>query len=582
MDYKFEISRKIPDGLPARYLKDRKPAFSVFESIVTNRETSTGFATEAINVNTKKIRLLRYSKHPIEANEAVKLAEMVWRSGIAGARRLEVERHFGMNYDIRKCVDAITAALNDSTLRQEFELQEEHVHIAQHILDTLSSHNSTLIESESDISLMCLLVGGIIKRSRMNDSWNKSFYPGESYISFKNMPITIATPSIAASETIINKYLPKLNEILLSLGIIKYELTARIYKGRENYVCSKRLAAQIQSEQNASAKKQLEQIWVNGESDLAKIAGLKYRTKKRINVVGRCDAHSCPEYETCAYMNMMRFSQTTEYDFELCSHRYAISDIQRRKDGLRPLITNFQSLIVFDPQKFLLTARSAYGTTLTNAEITKVADRIGKLSFSKSEDRVKVMPLVELLTDKNSRLFKGLQKATSDPDDGDNEVIQRSMMNIDNDAARHIRKIKEMATELTALLDVRTRKPNDPLVKPVSKVQLRQITAKLNALIRTVTDLSVVTKNLYWYSSDGKTRELRSSQKDLGAILYADQWGKRIPTIFVSHPNSTNGDFSDMKRNLGVEALGYRLTAFIASELNNKNHSTGGHENVEQ
>jgi hypothetical protein len=216
---------------------------------------------------------------------------------------------------------------------------------------------------------------------------------------------------------------------------------------------------------------------------------------------------------------------------------------------------------------------------LTNAEIPKLADRIGKLVFSKSKDRAKVMPFVELLIDKNNRLFKGLQKATSDPDDGETS-IQRRMVNIDSDAARHIRKIQKMTAELSVLLDVRTRKPNDPLVKPVSRIQLRQVAAKLDTLIRVATDLSAVSKNMYWYSSNGDTYEMRSTPKDLNARLYADQWSKRIPTIFVSRAHSENDDFADMKRNLGVEALGYRLTEFCVPQPNNQNSLTGGYENV--
>ena len=243
----------------------------------------------------------------------------------------------------------------------------------------------------------------------------------------------------------------------------------------------------------------------------------------------------------------------------LCSHRYYISDVQRRKNGLRPLIANYQSLIVVEPFKFLQTARAVYGMALTSTEIDILTARIKKLSFRKSELKAKVIPYVELLIDKNIRLFKGLRKGVTVS--GDNEdVIERRMVNIDGDMSRHIRKIKEATTELSRLLDVKTTKPNDAPVKPESRIQLRQVIVGLDALMRTINDISAISNNTYWYKSSGDTQELRSTPKDLNARLYSDQWSKRIPTIFVSNNLSTDGDFTNIKRNLGLEPLGGRVT----------------------
>gem|GEM_PF-3491771 len=568
MDYEFEISREIPNGLPTRYLNGKIPSFTVFECVAADRETSSGFATEAINVNDGRTRILRYSKYPIDVSEVIKIAERIWGSGIAGARRLEVDRPFDMRFSIEKCTNALNAVLDDITLNQEFELHHE---AAKHILDTLYKHCSTLIENDAgtDVTLLYLLVGGIIKRSRINDLWSRGFYPGLSYTDYKNLPIAIATPSIAAGEAIINDYLPKLNAVLMELGVVKQKLKARLHKGRDNFICHKRLEAAIKNEQVASIREYLLEILENGIIDIGDTAGLDYRTKKRINVFGKCDAHSCSKYDCCCYMNMMKMSQIEEYDFILCSHRYYISDVQRRKNGLRPLIANYQSLVVVEPFKFLQTARAAYGTTLTNVEIPKLAERIRKLSFNKSELKAKVMPYIELLIDKNIRLFKGLRKGVTASGDSE-DIIERRMVNIDNDTARHIRKIKEATTELLRLLNVKSINTNDAPVKPESRIQLRQVIEGLDSLMRTINDISAISKNTYWCKSNGDTQELRSTPKDLNARLYADQWNKRIPTIFVSNSLSTDGDFTNIKRNLGLEPLGNRVTEFRIPTPNTK------------
>ena len=86
------------------------------------------------------------------------------------------------------------------------------------------------------------LVAAILaKRGRLNDFWNKGFYPKMSYVDMAQMPIVIATSSIALQKAILKEYIPALSEILMDYGIIKTPITAVLRKGREHYVCDRNL-----------------------------------------------------------------------------------------------------------------------------------------------------------------------------------------------------------------------------------------------------------------------------------------------------------------------------------------------------
>ncbi len=63
-----------------------------------------------------------------------------------------------------------------------------------------------------------------------------------------------------------------------------------------------------------------------------------------------------------------------------------------------------------------------------------------------------------------------------------------------------------------------------------------------------------------WLEIDKDNTRLCAIPKDLGERLWNDQWSKGISTILTSGTLSAAGDFSHIKRTLGLERLGGRLT----------------------
>jgi Rad3-related DNA helicase len=63
-----------------------------------------------------------------------------------------------------------------------------------------------------------------------------------------------------------------------------------------------------------------------------------------------------------------------------------------------------------------------------------------------------------------------------------------------------------------------------------------------------------------WLEADGKETKICAIPKSLDRKLFSDQWKKGIPTVLTSGTLSAGGDFSHVKRLLGLDYLNNRLT----------------------
>jgi ATP-dependent DNA helicase DinG len=370
-------------------------------------------------------------------------------------------------------------------------------------------------------------------------------YPDMQYIDYANLPIVIAASSVELQKVILTEYVPRLSRILLHYGIIRTPVTAVVRKGKGRYLCSRRLEAHIKFENDPLIKRQLERLQVTPEVvDLAEINGLPTRIKNIVCVSGRCSIKTCPRYEHCHYAEHIKKSLSNEYDIQICSHRHLLADTIRRAEGQKPLIPNYQLLILEESNKFFSVARSMYSRSLSSDELPKLIDGIKRLVFINPETKAKFMPLLDLLADKNNRLFKNLIKSTSGN-------MEREAADIDSDAARHLRKIREFAVRLSELLEPKQ-------VKPESMLHLQQISSRIDSFLKKMRELAAVNKNTYRYGHEGRHQVLYSMPKEIDSRLFKDQWSKGIPTIFISDAASAADD-SVIKRTLGLERLGIRL-----------------------
>ena len=553
-----EISRDVPRD--ERIIKGGEPLFTAYGCVLLERGVvDKYYVYTAVNVTTGDREVVSRLVNPLTTSGVKAMAEKIRLSKVAGAGRLQADRDFGASIPIKNCRDMVVEIFREILPEKGYAIRQEQIELAVHILETLYRRQITLAEAEVGIgkTLAYLIAAVIAKRGRINGYWNMSFYTGSAYIEMAHMPIVITTSSIALQKALMTAFIPELSDILMDYGVITAPLTAVIRKGREHYVCEQRLRAHMQIENDEKIMKLLEGLLKpNAKIDLAEIDGMTPYIKRRISVPDRCGKR-CPHRDKCMYLRFFSDAQSPEIDIQVCNHNYLLADTLRRKKGQRPLIPNYQSLIIDEAHKFLAAARSMYGVELSDSAVPEVKGLIYRLNFKSLITEKTARKLALRMTTQNTRLFRSLNENAKAYDDEDEPV--RYIAAVDVAATRRLRSICDIAGSLTELLSEAPVDGNGEGRKAQILWELKQLRVQTSALSRN--------EGLICWLEDGDGgHRLCAIPKDLDKQLYGDLWSKGIPTILTSGTLSSGAgqgakkDFTRIKRALGLDYAGNRLT----------------------
>jgi len=547
-----EISRAIPDTISVNLLTKGEPLFTAYGCVLLEHDTGKSYICTAVNLKTGKSEIISRSKTPLTTSRADKMAERLRQSSVADAGVLEADSVPGGQLDLRKCKRILTAVFNNILPKYGYKVRNAQVSLAEHILDAINRRGLSLAEAEvgTGKTLAYLLPAILAKRGRLNGYWNMSFHTGTPYVEMANMPIVIATSSIALQKAIMKDYIPALSNILMRHEVIKTPLTAVMRKGREHYICKHRLRTHAQFEHNAKTKKILEGLLLpNAEIDLAEIEGLTAYVKRKISVPDRCSKH-CPNRDNCSYLHFREQANSSAIDIQVCNHNYLLADTLRRANEQRPLIPNYQSIIIDEAHKFLQAARSMYGVEMSNLTLLEIKDGIFDLNFKHGEVMKFARKAAKKLYTENLRLFRKLtETATCEETEDESD---RMTVAIDAEAVQYIGNIRDLSGKLIELL---TSKP----VSENSNGRKAQIIWELTQVHNQAAILAGHEKLVYWIEVPKSNAEAGvlfcAIPKDLDKKLYDDLWSRGIPTILTSGTLSAAGDFSHIKRSLGIERV---------------------------
>jgi len=548
-----EISRNIPNHLPKNLAELGEAIFTAYGCAMLERDTDKEYIYTALNLETGKRKMIKRQKMPLTTSGVEAMAESIRLSKVAGFGRLEADRPFGNKIALEKCRETLNTIFNEILPEYGYKIRREQISLAEHILNALDRRSVSLAEAEvgTGKTLAYLVPAVLAKRGRFNGYWNMSFYTGTPYADTAHMPIVIATSSIALQKAIITDYIPELSRILLENEIIKTPLTAVLRKGREHYVCERNLRRHVLFEHNITMKEILEDLLKpNAVIDLAEIDGLTAHVKSIISVPDRCDEH-CPHRESCQYLKFREYAQFAEIDIQVCNHNYLLADIFRRRDEQRPLIPNYQNIIIDEAHKFLQAARTMYGVEFSSNTLVEIKNSIYDNLNLKYENAKKIVKrLAKKLSSESSRLFRRLVE-NAESEDTDEEADRFTTV-IDEEAHRHIRNIHNISEGLIELL-----KP-EPVVRK-SDGRKKQILWELEQVRKQTGILIQYDKLIYWLEKGDDENKLCAIPRDLDKRLFDDIWSRGIPTVLTSGTLSAAGDFSHTKRTLGLHRLGGKL-----------------------
>jgi Rad3-related DNA helicase len=639
-----------------RTFKGGEPILYAFDCALLERETGKGYVYTAVNLTSGESLVLSRRINPLSPQCVEAMVDKIRLSSVAGASRLQAERPVKEHINLDKAREILDAVFKTYLPEYGYNVRTEQISLAEHILAAISRRDTTLAEAEvgTGKTLAYLVPAIITKRGRLNDYWNTGLYPDMQYSEMAKMPIVIATSSIALQKAILTEYIPELSNILVESGIIKTPLTAVIRKGKEHYVCERNLRAHLTFEFNPAARRTLEQLLLpNAAIDLAEIDGLTPYMKRSICVSGRC-LTTCVHRETCQYLAFRSEVLSSLIDIQICNHNYLLADTLRRADGGQSLIPNYQTLVIDEAHKFLAAARSMYGVDLSSQSTSEILSTVGRQVFKREGYQNLARRAAKKLFDESVKLFKGLlENAKNDSDDD----TDRFTAEIDKDAGRHLRNIRDIAERLILILrDEAFYLKAEELLDWVRKkygtntdrISLKKLLtqtvdegvtrdsqhdmmfAQMVSLHKAICALPEIKKSIdiemenqrekgfyavsktarvsdviwkkarrllpveggagkyseriirllwevsqlrdhaavlakpgdliCWLETSDDENKLCSIPKDLGARLFTDQWRKGVPTILTSGTLSAGGDFSHIKRTLGLERLKSRLT----------------------
>jgi len=560
-----EISRNVPRDIPIRFYESKTtvPLFTAYGCVLMERDTGRSYIYTVVNLKTGSREVISRRSSPLTTSGIEAMVEKIRLSKVAGAEFLEADRPLGENAALEKCREILDAVFTEILPQYGLNIRKEQISLAHHILDATSRRLISLAEAKvgTGKTFAYLIPAIIAKRSRLNGYWNMSYYTGSPYIEMAHMPIVIATSSIALQKAIVTEAIPFLSDMLLEHGIIKTPLTAVVRKGREHYVCERKLRTHIPFERDMETKEVLEYLLKPAAPiDLAEVDGLTPYTKRRISVPDRCDKN-CPHRESCAYLQFRKQASSPDIDIQVCNHNYLLVDILRRSDEQRPLIPNYQMIIIDEAHKFLQAARSMYGVELAISSLIEMYELAHSLNFKNESAKTEIRRLAQILSEQGCRLFRRLEEK-SKAETHTQEIAQghnsgdeqdRFAAIIDADERRNLRNIRDISDRLIELLNSEQLVGNGTGRRTQLLWELAQIRNQSAQFIHHNGLIS-------WLEIDGDCR-LCAIPKDLDKQLHDDLWSKGIPTILTSGTLSAAGDFTHIKRSLGISHISqHRIT----------------------
>lgn len=172
-------------------------------------------------------------------------------------------------------------------------------------------------------------------------------------------PVVISTASIALQNAIIKEYIPFLSDVLIQNGYIRKPICAVLRKGKERFACDKRLLIrqkQINVRGERFRRRAAALRAANQCLDLDLLPGISRHDRRLICVPERC-SRSCILHADCRYRQYLKDSNDASVTIQVCNHNYLLADAAHRQNGWKPLLKNYQALVIDEAHKLSETVR---------------------------------------------------------------------------------------------------------------------------------------------------------------------------------------------------------------------------------
>lgn len=172
-------------------------------------------------------------------------------------------------------------------------------------------------------------------------------------------PVVISTASIALQNAILTEYIPFISDVLIQNGYIQKPICAVLRKGKERFACDRRLLIrqkQIGIRGERFRRRAAALRAANQCLDLDLLPGISRHDRRLICVPERC-SRSCILHSDCRYRQYLKDSNDASVTIQVCNHNYLLADATHRQNGWKPLLKDYQALVIDEAHKLPETVR---------------------------------------------------------------------------------------------------------------------------------------------------------------------------------------------------------------------------------
>lgn len=355
-------------------------------------------------------------------------------------------------------------------------------------------------------------------------------------------PIIVSTSSKELQKAITYEYIPDISKMLLEHGIIDDEIAVVLRKGKNNYVCAKRLKEYLISID--PAKKILRQLMAlkrlkaSDNIDLDNAQGITAYDKRRI-CVNLQECRTC-NYQCCKYRSFMKKALKNEFILQVCNHNYYTMDAKNKSLKRKPLLPEYKAVIIDEAHKLDQAAMQTYCT---------------KIDFQELHNMV-IQCIPSNIQAKNlKKLFRHCKSFV-----GINKKLVKDLLNqieINDDTSKYTIKIKsEILGEIRGLKTVLT-KIQETLPNK------KRANAKLIGIHISNIDTFIKSDVITFLEITNKGCVLFGVPKNISSLIKNDLFSSNHSVIMTSGTLAVDDDFEYVKQLLGLNKTACRMSYLV-------------------
>ncbi|MBW8015444.1 MAG: helicase [Planctomycetes bacterium] len=330
----------------------------------------------------------------------------------------------------------------------------------------------------------------------------------------KKRKVLISTYTINLQQQLINKDIPFLAEIL------PCEFTAELAKGRNNYLCKRRLKYALKKQKNLfdNLGDELEEIskWAKDSTD-GSLSDIPVSPSSDAwdavqSEHGNCLGRKCDSYNNCFYWNARR--RLERADIIVANHAMMFSDLVLKEDSAG-ILPEYTYVVIDEAHNIEHVAESHFGINLSNYTISYLLRRLyskrkkrGILAVKKAAEAISLCGEVE---DASNEFFENVRAWYDDKGSKTNGKCQKGFV---EDCLSE--PIKALRLELSRLTKgSQEADDNSEITRYIDRCRAIEMDIK-NFLEQGSAD------SIYWVEASGGRRKrtaLRSAPLDVGPFV---------------------------------------------------------------